>query len=70
MLVANGLRNNISMQALGVGLEVPFLIEGIVYIPFVDRLGERENGRLFTYPLFQVIGGNDGKVLALLVPGS
>ena len=64
---ANGLGNDIFMQTLGIDLEIPFLIEGLVYITFVDRL---EDGKTpFQYPMFQIIGGNDGELLSSLVPG-
>lgn len=67
VLVANGLGNDIFMQTLGIGLEIPFLIEGLVYITFVDRLGDGKTP--FQYPLFQIIGGNNGQILTPLVPG-
>lgn len=67
VLVANALGNDISMQSLGVGLEIPYLIEGLVYITFVDRLGDGKTP--FQYPMFQIIGGANGQVLAPLVPG-
>lgn len=64
-----GLEYVTAVQAVGVTLSTSnFLMKGLVYIPFVGRLG---NGKTpVQYPLFSIIGGENYQGISSVVPGS
>jgi len=66
ILVSTGYQAQIKMQALKIPLSIPFLLNGEVYIPFVDRLNDGKTP--FTYPLFGINGRNNGQLLSNLIP--
>ena len=71
VIVGNSLGANIEMTDFqGVPLlplSINFLLQGEVYIPFVDRLNDGETA--FQYPLLNLIGGVNGQLMPALAPG-
>jgi hypothetical protein len=67
LLLDPGYQNEIRTKVLGVQIQIDAMMDGSIYVPFVDRLGDGKSAFLWKVQTF--ISGLHGHSVAALVPG-